>query len=97
MRSNTSHFDFPLVSIQIMTDNSTAPLLPSAPFDTPTDHRSLLDVIAWLFTIISFMVVATRCGTRWAVSRIFALDDALIIISLVRLRNKNDSTTNSVN
>ncbi|KAG4034539.1 hypothetical protein MFRU_003g04980 [Monilinia fructicola] len=66
-----------------MTDNSTAPLLPSAPFDTPTDHRSLLDVIAWLFTIISFMVVATRCGTRWAVSRIFALDDALIIISLL--------------
>ncbi|KAF7864402.1 hypothetical protein EAF04_006536 [Stromatinia cepivora] len=66
-----------------MADNSTVPLPPSAPLDTPTDHRSFLNVISWLFAIISFLVVATRCGTRWAVSRTFGLDDAFIIASLL--------------
>ncbi|KAJ8068603.1 hypothetical protein OCU04_002311 [Sclerotinia nivalis] len=66
-----------------MAEKSTVSLPPSASLDTPTDHRSFLNVIGWLFAIISLLVVATRCGTRWAVSRSFGLDDAFIIASLL--------------
>ena len=56
---------------------------PSKPLDTPFDHRSLLVVINWFLIATTILVVLTRCGTRWAVSRTLGLDDLLILISTV--------------
>ncbi|CAG8979943.1 hypothetical protein HYALB_00013367 [Hymenoscyphus albidus] len=53
----------------------------SAPLDTNVDHRSLLHVTSWVLIITTFLVVSTRCASRWAILRRLALDDYCIILS----------------
>jgi hypothetical protein len=69
-----------------MSSPTATPLPPpnSHPIDAPTDHRSILNVIGWCLAVTTALVVTARLGTKFTVARSFELDDALILVSLVR-------------
>ncbi|MCJ1383294.1 hypothetical protein MMC17_006407 [Xylographa soralifera] len=57
--------------------------LPSHPQDGSDDHGSLLSVVSFFLLASTTLVVLTRLGTKWAMSHKLALDDGLIIASML--------------
>lgn len=52
--------------------------------DTPENHGPIINVVTWFLLVAAVLWVVTRIGTKFAVSRGVAIDDILILISLVR-------------
>ena len=53
------------------------------PLDTPTNHSSLLKVMAWLLAVFAILFFFARSATKWAASKKFGLDDVFILLAIV--------------
>ena len=52
-------------------------------WDSAHNHGPVVSVISWLLIVASFLTVATRLATRFAVVRQFRSDDITIVAALV--------------
>ena len=67
-----------------MSSAQARPLLVSA-----DDYSSVVSIIAWVFLVTTFLGVAARLSTRYAISRKLKTDDLLIVPALVRLPDEH--------
>ena len=64
--------------------SSSASISTSLPTGS-TNYGSTLSIVSWLLLVISTLIYIARLATKWAVSRKFGSDDALALVSLVRI------------
>ncbi|KAI0412116.1 hypothetical protein F5X98DRAFT_382917 [Xylaria grammica] len=69
--------------------NTTTSLL-----DSPDNHGAVINVVSWFLLILSWLVVFTRLGTRWALSKELHMDDVIII--LAQISNTGQTATTSI-
>ena len=53
------------------------------PVDSPSNHGSLINVIAWVGIVTCVLAILARMGTKWALQRKASLDDGAIGIAFV--------------
>jgi hypothetical protein len=58
-------------------------------YANPHTQGNAVIVVATLFPVLSLIFVALRVYTRSVIKRFFGLDDALIVLALVREQNFN--------
>ncbi|KAH8667645.1 hypothetical protein BGZ60DRAFT_528935 [Tricladium varicosporioides] len=63
--------------------STTTSTFSNRPLDLPDNRGPLINVIAWFFIVVSFLIFFTRMATKWLVSRKSTIDDSLISISLL--------------
>lgn len=51
--------------------------------NSPNDHSSVVNVVAWLGIVISVLAIFARMGTKWVVQRKVGWDDGAIIAAFV--------------
>ncbi|KAI1313258.1 hypothetical protein F5Y03DRAFT_406532 [Xylaria venustula] len=62
--------------------------------DSPDNHGAVINVVSWFLLILSWLVLFTRLGTRWALSRKLHIDDAIIL--LAQIVNTGQTVTTSI-
>lgn len=54
--------------------------------DSPDNHGAVVNIVSWFLLVFSSLLILTRLGTKWAVSRVLHVDDGMIVLSLVESR-----------
>ncbi|KAI1084205.1 hypothetical protein F5B20DRAFT_524031 [Whalleya microplaca] len=51
--------------------------------DSPDNHGAVVNIVSWFLLICSSLLVITRIGTKWGVSKSVHMDDSMIVGSLI--------------
>ncbi|KAI0179385.1 hypothetical protein GGR52DRAFT_303988 [Hypoxylon sp. FL1284] len=51
--------------------------------DSPDNHGAVVNIVSWFLLICSSLLVFTRLGTKYGVSKSFHVDDGFIVVSLI--------------
>ncbi|KAI1778519.1 hypothetical protein F4818DRAFT_438679 [Hypoxylon cercidicola] len=51
--------------------------------DSPGNHGAVINIVSWFLLICSSLLVLTRLGTKYGVSKSFNVDDGFIVVSLI--------------
>ncbi|XXH04037.1 hypothetical protein Hte_010448 [Hypoxylon texense] len=51
--------------------------------DSPDNHGAVVNIVSWFLLICSSLLVLTRLGTKYGVSKSFHVDDGFIVVSLI--------------